>query len=144
MCAYKRKTWIEKRDLDKKAVVKQLDKDFADMQAGEKMLIATPQIVDDYIREIPRGTESSLTQMRKDLADLYGADKTCPVTSGIFLRIVAEAAYEEYEEGKALRNICPFWRIINEKAPVAKKLSFGTSFLIEQRRKEHLGRSKQS
>ncbi|NCU04652.1 MAG: hypothetical protein GXC73_11765, partial [Chitinophagaceae bacterium] len=50
MCAYKRKTWIEKRDLSKEAKVEVLDKDFADMKTGEKMLVATPQIVDAYIR----------------------------------------------------------------------------------------------
>jgi hypothetical protein len=32
--------------------------------------------------------------------------------------------------------------MINEKAPAAKKLSFGTAFLKEQRQKEHLGVSK--
>jgi hypothetical protein len=142
MCAYQRKTWVEKRDLNKKAVVKKIEKDFADMQAGESMLIATPQIVDAYIRQIPKGTETSLAQMRKDLAAEYGADKTCPVTSGIFLRIVVEAAYEAYQNGTALHKITPFWRMINEESPAAKKLSFGTAFLKEQRQKEHLGVSK--
>lgn len=140
MCAYKRKTWVEKRDLSKEAKVEVLDKDFADMKVGEKMLVATPQIVDDYIRHIPKGKEGSLLQMRKDLAAEYHADKTCPVTSGIFLRIAAEAAYEEYENGKAISKITPFWRIINEKSPAAKKLTFGTAFLLEQRKKEGLGK----
>lgn len=140
MCAYKRKTWIEKRDLTKEAKVEVLDKDFADMKVGEKMLVATPQIVDAYIRHIPKGKEGSLLQMRKDLAAEYHADKTCPVTSGIFLRIAAEAAYEEYENGKAISKITPFWRIINEKSPAAKKLTFGTAFLLEQRKKEGLGK----
>lgn len=140
MCAYKRKTWIEKRDLSKEAKVEVLDKDFADMKTGEKMLVATPQIVDTYIRHIPKGREGSLLQMRKDLAAEYHADKTCPVTSGIFLRIVAEAAYEELQQGKPVSKITPFWRIITEKSPAAKKLSFGTDFLTEQRKKEGLGK----
>ena len=108
------------------------------MKKGEKMLIATPLIVDDYIRHIPKGKEGSLAQMRKDLAAEYHADKTCPVTSGIFLRIVAEAAYEEYRQGKPISKIAPFWRIINEQSPAAKKLTFGIDFLLEQRRKEKL------
>nr|WP_294904715.1 hypothetical protein [uncultured Lacibacter sp.] len=140
MCAYKRKTWIEKRDLSKEAKVEVLDKDFADMKIGEKMLVTTPQIVDAYIRHIPKGREGSLLQMRKDLAAEYHADKTCPVTSGIFLRIVAEAAYEELQQGKPASKITPFWRIITEKSPAAKKLSFGTDFLTEQRKKEGLGK----
>ncbi len=138
MCAYQRKTWIEKRDLTKEAKVKRLTTDFADMKAGEKMLIATPKIVADYIQHIPAGKEGTLAQMRKDLAVEYHADKTCPVTSGIFLRIVAEAAYEEYQKGKAISKITPFWRIINEQSPAAKKLTFGTTFLFSQRKKEGL------
>lgn len=138
MCAYKRKTWVEKRDLSNELKVEVITKDFADMKKGEKMLVATPLIVDDYICNIPKGKEGSLAQMRKDLAAEYHADKTCPVTSGIFLRIVAEAAYEEYQQGKAISKITPFWRMINEKSPAAKKLTFGTDFLLEQRHKEKL------
>ncbi len=138
MCAYHRKSWIEKRDIEKQPVVKKLDKDFADMHTGEKMLIATPNIVDHYIRQIPSGKQNSLKTMRRDLATEYGADVTCPVTSGIFLRILAEAAWEEYLQGKALKNITPFWRIMDEHSPGAKKLSFGTDFLIERRKKEKL------
>jgi hypothetical protein len=142
MCAYQRKTWIEKRDLAKEAEVKRLTTDFADMKAGEKMLIATPSIVADYIQHITAGKEGTLAQMRKDLAAEYHADKTCPVTSGIFLRIVAEAAYEEYQKGKAISKITPFWRMMNEQSPAAKKLTFGTNFLLSQRKKEGLQSAK--
>jgi hypothetical protein len=138
MSAYRRKTWIEKRDINKGPVVKKLDKDFADMHTGDKMLIATPGIVDEYIRQIPAGHQSSLGQMRKDLAAEYGADVTCPVTSGIFLRIVAEAAWEEFQQGKPIKQITPFWRMIDEQSASAKKLSFGTDFLIARRKKEKL------
>jgi hypothetical protein len=138
MCAYKRKSWIEKRDIQKEAEVKKPDKDFADMKIGETMFIATPLIVDSYIRHIPKGKQSTLSQMRKDLAAEYHADKTCPVTSGIFLRIVAEAAFEEYEQGKPVSKITPFWRLMDERSPAAKKLTFGIEFLKEQRKKEKL------
>lgn len=138
MCAYTRKTWIEKRDGIKSAAVKKSGSDFADIKTGEKMLIATPAIVDEYIRNIPKGKEVSMAQMRTDLAEAFNADKTCPVSSGIFLRIVAEAAHEDFEKGKPLNKITPFWRMINEHSPAAKKLSFGTDFLREQRKKEKL------
>jgi hypothetical protein len=144
MGVIKRKTWVEKRETSKAAEVKKSPKDFADIQAGEKMLIATPEIVDQYIRNIPKGKESSLVQMRKDLAGEYHAHKTCPVTSGIFLRIVAEAAYEEYEKGKPLSKITPFWRMINEQSPALKKLSFGPDFVLQQRKKEGLDTASQS
>ena len=102
------------------------------------MFIATPMLVDAYIRNIPKGVHTSLQQMRKDLAAEHGAEYSCPITSGIFLRIVAEAAYEEYLAGKPLKKIAPFWRMIDKKAPVAKMLTFGTEFVQEQREKEGL------
>jgi hypothetical protein len=142
MCAYQRKSWVEKRDIDKSPEVKRTDKKFTDILPGERMLIATPKIVDNYIRHIPKGKEATLLQMRKDLAAAYLADKTCPVTSGIFLRIVAEAAYEEYKQGKPLPSITPFWRMIDISSPTAKKLSFGTDFLVSQRKKEGLSKEK--
>lgn len=134
--AGKRKTWVEKRDNGKDPIVKKIDADFADMRAGEKMLIATPSLIDAYIRDIPKGKESGIAQLRKDLAATWHADTTCPVTTGIFLRIVAEAAYEEWQAGKKLEKITPFWRMLATDAPTAKKLSFGTAFLEKMRKKE--------
>lgn len=135
----KGKSWIDKvNDPTKTHVVKKLEKDFADMPAGAKMLIATPKIVDDYVRQIPKGKSGSLSTMRKDLAIEYGAEYTCPVTSGIFLRIVSEAAHEQIEKGTPLTKVAPFWRVIDEKSALNKKLSFGQNFVKQQRKKEGL------
>ena len=98
----------------------------------------TPRIVEAYIRKIPKGVSVSPQTLRKDLANEYKAEATCPVTTGIFLRIVAEAAYEQHLAGKPLKDLAPFWRVIDEQSPTAKKLSFGTAFLSEQRAKEKL------
>jgi len=136
--AYKRKSWAEKMNPKATFKVEKTDKDFADVPAGSKLLIATPAIVDEYVKNIPEGTATSLQQMRKDLAAEFRADYTCPVTSGIFVRIVAENAYEQLQQGRAIESVAPFWRIIDMKTPAAKKLTFGTEFLKEQRRKEGL------
>jgi len=133
-----RKTWQEKMLGTKEWKVEKTDKDFADMPAGSMMLVATPVIVEDYIRNIPKGKSTTLQQMRKDLAAEYNAEYTCPITAGIFLRIVAEAAYEQMMQGKPFKSIAPFWRMIDEKSPTAKKLSFGTEFLKKERKKEGL------
>jgi hypothetical protein len=76
--------------------------------------------------------------MRDDLALTYGADFTCPLTSGIFLRIVAEMNYEKYAEGALMETICPFWRIIDPNSKLGGKLSFGTEFIREMRKKEKI------
>ena len=75
---------------DKSFVVKKLDKNFSDMKVGENMLIATPNIINEYIKQIPKGISINIKTLRNDLALTYNADTTCPVTTGIFLRIVSE------------------------------------------------------
>ncbi|MGB0896372.1 MAG: hypothetical protein ACPGU9_00990 [Flavobacteriaceae bacterium] len=131
-----KKTWIEKRDAKKEAIVKTIDKRFADMTEGCRMFIATPQIVDDYVNCINPGNQLDIPTMRNDLAIEYCAEKTCPVTSSIFLRIVAKAALEELEQGKTQEDITPFWRMMTPDDKIAQKLSCGVDFIKNQRRKE--------
>jgi hypothetical protein len=133
---YKRKTWAEKMNPGRVPEIKVTEKAFADIPAGSRMLIATPGIVANYIRQIPKGKTADISQIRKDLAAGYDADYTCPVTTGIFLRIIAEAAYEEFKNGKSVSRITPFWRVISADAPTAKKLSFPVTFITEKRKSE--------
>jgi hypothetical protein len=131
-----KKTWIEKRDCDKSYKIKTIDKKFADIPEGSKMFIATPRIIDDYIKHIPYGKSTELSTMRNDLAIEYQADNTCPVTIGIFLRIVSEASYEELKSGKGIEEVTPFWRIVNPKSKLANKLECGAEFINKQRVRE--------
>jgi hypothetical protein len=136
MCASKKKSWQEKLNIDRKPVIEKSDKDFAGIKAGQMMLIPTPKVIDAYIRQIPKGKHVDVATIRKDLAAEYHSEATCPLTTGIFLRIAAEAAYEEYQDGKPLNKITPFWRVIDVKSPTAKKLTFGTEFIQQQRKAE--------
>jgi hypothetical protein len=136
---YKRKSWQEKFESINQFEVKLTDKKFADIPEGAKMLIATPKIIEDYIFQIPEGTETDLKTLRKDLALQYGAEYTCPVTTGIFLRIVSEKAFESYQNGKELNKIAPFWRTIKPKDKILTKLSFGSNFVFDMKAKEVSG-----
>jgi hypothetical protein len=132
-----KKSWADKMDQDH-SVVKTLDKDFADMKAGDRMYISSPKEIDAYIRQIPKGSSVNLKTLRNDLALEHGTDVTCPVTTGIFLRIVAEAANEQLQQGRTIGRITPFWRVIDTKMPIAKKLTFGTKLIRDQRKQEKL------
>ena len=101
-------------------------------------MFATHLVVDAYVRKIPREHSTSFLPMREDLAQEYKADKTCPVSTGIFLRISAEAAYEKFLLSASDENITPFWRVIDETMKVAKKLTYGREFSREHRQKEGL------
>lgn len=137
-----KKSWTDKLHQAKKPEVKMIDFTFADIPANSKMLIATPEIIDDYIRQIPKGKSIDLLTLRKDLAIVHQAAYTCPLTTGIFLRIVAEAAYEQYLQHQQLNNITPFWRVIEPHFKLAKKLSCGIFFIIEQRKLEDITSTK--
>jgi len=132
------KTWTEKFNTDKPHLVKRIDKGFADMPAGAQMLIATPKIIAEYLNQIPEGYAADVKKIRTDLANEYGAEYTCPVTTGIFLRIVAEYGYEEIQKGKSVKEVSPFWRAIDRKSTILKKLSFDTAFISLQRLVEGL------
>ena len=131
-----KKTWLDKLNETKEPKLKRIDIDFADIPSGSNMLIATPKIIDKYIQEIGVGKRINIKTLRKDLAIAHNADFTCPVTTGIFLRVVAEANYEKLQQGKHLQEITPFWRVIEPNSALAKKLTFGQDFLLEQIEKE--------
>ncbi len=133
-----KKTWIQKRDSDKKGQLKVLDKKFADMPEGCRMFIATPKIIDAYLRSIPLGTSVELSTMRKDLALINEAEMTCPVTTAIFLRVASEAALEELALGKKVDEVAPFWRVVKAESKLAAKLNCAPTFIQEQRALEGL------
>jgi ABC-type uncharacterized transport system ATPase subunit len=133
-----KKTWLDKLNETKEPKIKRIDIDFADIPVGSNMLIATPKIIDKYIQEIGVGKRIDTKTLRKDLALAHNADYTCPVTTGIFLRIVAEANYEKLQQGKHVKEITPFWRVIDPNSVLAKKLTFGQDFLLQQIEKERI------
>jgi len=94
-------------------IVKILEKNFSDLKAGQKMLISSPEKIAEYIKNIPEGIHKTSKEMRLDLAKVMGADNSCPVSTGIFLRKAIE------EHGKEI----PFWRLIDENHPLVKKLN---------------------
>ena len=120
-------SWKEKLKNDKSFIVKRLDTDFSEMKVGENMLIATPKIIGKYIKQIPKGMNINIKTLRNDLALTYNADTTCPITKGIFLRIVSKAAYEDLLNVE--KNITPFWRVVDHESKTASKLACGINFI---------------
>ena len=132
------KSWIEKRDIDKEFKVKIIPKKFTDIPAGTKMFIPTPKIVDKLVKTIPFGSFLYSTQIRKKLANNYNAEMTCPVVTGISMRILSEAAFEEFEIHKNIEQITPFWRIVEPNSKLAGKLACGIDFIAEKQMQENI------
>lgn len=128
--------WLTKLNSKKEIQIKKIEKAFADIPARSEMLIATPGVFEQYVRRIKKGESRNLKEIRADLAKKFHAGYTCPVTTGIFLRIVAEANYERLSRGEAPEKIAPFWRAIEPGSSLARKLSFGEDFIVEMRKAE--------
>ncbi len=80
------KTWREK--LHSGQEPKLVD----DPRGRGKMLIPTPLDVDAQMRRVEKGSLITDKQIRNKLANNYHADLTCPLVTGIFIRVAAEAA----------------------------------------------------
>lgn len=131
-----RKTWQQKLNGGKPPHVEVLDKPFGGALPGARMLVSSPREVDDYIRTLPAGTKGAVTDLRAALATKHDAQIACPLSTGIFVRIAAEAALEELAQGKPESEVAPFWRVVDPKSPLAKKLSCGAGFIEAKRAAE--------
>jgi len=89
-----RKTWRENWEIEQEPKV------VDDPRGQGKMLIPTPLDVDASIRKVEKGKLITDKQIRERLARNFNADLTCPVTTGIFIRIVAETAEEDLRNKK--------------------------------------------
>ncbi|MEW6377698.1 MAG: MGMT family protein [Thermodesulfobacteriota bacterium] len=123
--AKKRKSWQEKL-VDSKGLpkVEQLTPKMAGRwgtKVGDTVVIPAPIEVDEIMKKVPKGKLITINQIREKLAKKHKATIGCPITTGIFARIAAEAAAEVAAEGK--KDITPYWRtlkaggVINEKYP---------------------------
>ena len=121
----RKKSWREKlydsKDLPK--IAKSDDKKCKrwGMKEGDTMVVPAPIEVDEIMKKIPKGKLITINEIRKILAKKHNATIACPLTTGIFVRIAAEAAVEAEQEGE--KNITPYWRtlkaggVLNEKYP---------------------------
>jgi hypothetical protein len=133
--ANKWRTMLGKKKSPKMVV---LDKDFAGIKAGSRLFVATPQIIDDYIRRIPEGQTRTIERLRNELAQKHQCTATCPVSTAIFVRISAESALEELAEGKVLHSVAPFWRLIDPDSKVAARLTIDSEWIAAQRAAEQV------
>jgi hypothetical protein len=130
-----KKTWGEKMKAKPPHDVI-LEKDFAGIPKGSKLHISCPVEVAAELKTIAPGFTMSIQAFRRQLAAKTNCDATCPVSTSIFLRIVTEHAWEEYNRTGTTRDVAPFWRVVESSSPMAKKLSFDPSWIDLQRQLE--------
>jgi len=85
------------------------------------VVIPAPREVDEIMKSVPKGKLITINHIRARLAKKHGASIGCPITTGIFAWVAANAADEDAAEGK--QDITPYWRtlkvggVLNEKYP---------------------------
>ena len=117
-----RKTWKEKL-ADSKDLPKVQDiPDRLKQKWGEgNFVIPAPAEVDELMRRVPKGKVTTINHVRMALAKKHGVNIACPLTTGIFAWIAANAAEEASTNGT--KRITPYWRtlkaggLLNEKYP---------------------------
>lgn len=119
----KKKTWREKLYTDRKPRIIEVPKKWVKTMGHGKMLILTPELVNNYIRGLPKGKLATVNSIRDGFALKFGADFTCPITTGIFMWICANCAEEEKAQG--VKNITPYWRVLKEDGKLNLKYPGG-------------------
>lgn len=90
---------------------------------GRSMLVPTPLLVAAEVRRIRKGQLTTPLRIRERLAAAHQSDVTCPMTTGIFLNIIAGAAEEQLGAGQ--RPVAPYWRVIREDGTLNPRLPVG-------------------
>ena len=117
-----RKSWSEKLQ-DSKGLpqVEKITGKMSKRWGSGTVVIPAPMEVNDMMRRVPEGKLTTINEIRVTLAKKHGATIGCPITTGIFAWIAANAAEEQRQKGE--KNIAPYWRVlktggvINEKYP---------------------------
>jgi len=130
------KTAKERLNTKKRSKIVVLEKDFAGVKKGQTLFVATPKIVDEYIKKIPYGETRTIVRMRRELARRRKCDATCPVSSAIFIRLSAQAAIDDLEGGVSVDEVAPFWRLLTSKDKITQKLTIDNKWLDLQREVE--------
>lgn len=101
--------------------VEKIDKKKSKRWGTGTFVIPAPIEVDEIMRKVPKGKLITIAEIRQILAKKHKATIGCPITTGIFSWIAANAAGEMQGQGK--KRITPYWRtlktggILNEKYP---------------------------
>jgi hypothetical protein len=97
-------------------------------------VLPSPRDVESTMRAIRKGRVISVSRIREYLAGKYAVDTACPLVTGIFVRIAAEAAEEDARAGKS--RITPYWRVVKDDGSLNPRFPGGVERQAERLREE--------
>ena len=124
----KRKSWREKL-ADSKGMPKagRISGKMTRRWGTGTMVIPAPLEVDAIMRRVPEGKLVTISEIRAALAKKHGVNVCCPITTGIFAWIAANAAEESAIDGK--KQITPYWRTLKTGGELNPKYPGGVERL---------------
>jgi hypothetical protein len=131
-----RKSWHEKLEKPVAGLPKVVDvpDQWVKTMGGRRVLVPTPMMVDALVRTVPKRKLITVGQIRQRLAQPFQADSTCPLATGIFLRISSEAAEEDRQAGH--KQITPYWRVVKDDGSLNPKFPGGVAAHAQKLREE--------
>jgi hypothetical protein len=97
-------------------------------------VIPAPLELDALMKQVPKGRVVTINELRAALARKHGTDFTCPMTTGIFSWIAANAAGESEAEGA--KRVTPYWRTLKAGGAVNPKHPGGVKVVARRLRGE--------
>lgn len=120
-----KKSWQEKleakNDLPK---IVELDPVAAERWHGKSMYIPAPLEVNEIMKNVPKGELITIDEIRKKLSAKNKTDIACPLTTGIFAWIAANAAEETAAQENKPATV-PWWRTLKSKYELNPKYPGG-------------------
>lgn len=141
-----KKTWCQKLNEDKGLPkVELIDQKLSKRWGTGTVVIPAPIEVDQMMRKVSKGKLTTINEIRSALARKHNATIGCPITTGIFAWISANASEEQKRNGQ--KNLTPYWRtlktggFLNEKYPggveAQRKLLEQEGHLVVQKGKKY-------
>ena len=118
-----RTSWRAKLEQTDHSKVVEIPASMAKRLGEGMMVIPKPLEVDALIRRTKRGKLVTVSEIRSRLARDNKVDVACPLTTGIFIRIAAEAAEEDLRNGK--KQVTPYWRVVRDDGSLNEKFPGG-------------------
>jgi len=126
-----KKSWREKVNNHRAPEITEGPEIWAKKFDGNKMLISSPAVIESKVKEIPKGMILTTPELREMMAKEHGANFSCPMTTGIFLRMVAEANEEDLQKDSHTE-MAPYWRVVGEKGELNPKFPGGMEAQAEK------------
>jgi hypothetical protein len=121
-----RSTWQEKLDQSKGLPKVVPIGPTMSKQWGEgTVVVPTPREVDSIMKTVPAGKLITIQEIRAIIAKRHGATIGCPLTTGIFAWIAANAAEDDFKSKR--KDATPYWRTLKSGGYLNEKYPGGVS-----------------